>query len=48
MKRNLSLNKDIQQEIVQDKISIDMLVFQLQSPEGVKGQENKKNKFPFK
>ena len=42
MKRNLSLNKDIQQEIVQDKISIDMLVFQLQSQEGVKGQENKK------
>ena len=45
MKRNLSLNKDIQQEIVQDKISIDMLVFQLHSQKGVKGQENQ---FPFK
>ena len=42
MKRSLSLNKDIQQDIVQDKISMDMLVFQLQSQqEGVKGQEDK-------
>ena len=40
MKRNLSVNKNIQQE-VQDKRKIDMLVFQLQSPGGVKGQENK-------
>ena len=46
MKRNLSLNKDIQQEIVHGKINA--LVFQLQSQEGIKGQENKKNKFPFK
>ena len=36
------LNKDIQQEIVQDKRSIGRLVFQLQSQVGVKGQENKK------
>ena len=40
MKRNLSVNKNIQQE-VQDKRKIDMLVFQLQSPGGVKRQENK-------